>query len=113
MSRPTVIYDGTCDRCARWAATLVRDAGSTDIEVLSSSDPTVASRFPAVPPEAYQQSLQLVLPAGTRLEGAGAVEYLVTAIPKWRWARWLFRLPLARRAATIVYRVIARHRHVL
>ncbi len=111
VSRATVIYDGGCDACTRWAETLGRQNGAAQLDIVSSESVAGRDRLAAIPREDFAGSLQLVLPDGSRLQGANAIETLVTMLPRWRWLAPLFSLPFARPVADRVYRWIAAHRH--
>jgi predicted DCC family thiol-disulfide oxidoreductase YuxK len=111
-SRATVIYDGECEACTRWAETLGRQNGASQLDIVSSGSAAVRERFATIPREDFAGSLQLVLPDGSRLAGANAIETLVTMLPRWRWLAPLFSLPFARPVADRVYRWIAAHRHM-
>jgi predicted DCC family thiol-disulfide oxidoreductase YuxK len=111
--RATVIYDGECDACTRWAESLAKQNGAGGLDIVSSADPAVRDRFAQIPPAAFAGSLQLVMPNGSRLEGAGAIEELTQMLPGWRWLSPLFRLPFARPIAARIYGWVAAHRHRL
>ncbi len=106
--RPLVIYDGDCGFCQTWIARWqVRTGDAVDYE--PSQD--AGSRFPEIPPEAFARSVQLVLPDGSVFAGAEAVAALA-ALPSGRGVfLWMYRrVPGARAAAELAYRLIARHR---
>ena len=112
MTEPlaTVIYDGECDACTRWAETLGRQSGAAQLDIVPSNDMLVRDRFAAIPAADFGGSLQLVLADGTRLQGAAAIERLTRILPRWRWLAPLFRLPFARAIAAGAYRWVANHR---
>jgi predicted DCC family thiol-disulfide oxidoreductase YuxK len=112
-SRATVIYDGECEACTRWAATLGRQNGAAALDIVSSNDSLVRDRFATIPARDFSGSLQLVLGDGTRLQGAAAIERLTSILPRWRWLSPIFRLPFARAIAVRSYQWIAKHRHKL
>lgn len=109
--RATVIYDGGCEACTRWAETIGRQNGAAQIDIVSSDSPAVRERFASIPHDDFAGSLQLVMPDGARFQGASAIETLATMLPRWRWVTPLFTLPFARPIADRVYRWIAARRH--
>ncbi len=111
--RATVIYDGECDACTRWAETLSKQPGAAQLEIISSDNRAVHERFAAIPAADLTGALQLVTPDGTRLQGARAIEALIAFLPRWRWLGPLFQLPFARPVAARLYRWVASHRHWL
>jgi predicted DCC family thiol-disulfide oxidoreductase YuxK len=80
---------------------------------MTAEDPSAGVRFPWISRESLEESIHLVALDGRTWEGAGAVEMLVGILPGWRWASFLFRLPLARPAARRIYRWVARNRYRL
>lgn len=111
-ARPyTIIYDGTCDVCAR-SMELLRTWDRGDLlEIVASQEPGVRERFPGIPEAAYDESWQVIGPEGTRWQGAAALEEVLRILPRGRWFSWIFRLPLVRRLAERLYRGFARNRH--
>jgi predicted DCC family thiol-disulfide oxidoreductase YuxK len=109
-TRATVIYDGKCDACTRWAELLGRQNGAAQLEIVASDSAVVRARFASIPHADFAEALQLVLPDGSRLQGANAVEELAGLLPRWRWLSPLFALPLARPLAARIYRWIHAHR---
>jgi predicted DCC family thiol-disulfide oxidoreductase YuxK len=103
-----VLYDGTCGFCKTWIGRWRERTGES---VDHEPSQTAAARFPEIPPEAFAQAVQLVLPDGSVLAGAESVARLL-ALPR---GRGLFdsayrRLPGAAPAAELAYRIIAGHR---
>ncbi len=106
----TVLFDGSCPLCQGAVSRLkVWDREGT-LNYLPSQSPEAESRFPWISMEAVKDSIHLVGPKLEIWEGVGAVEELVRILPRWRWAAWMFRLPMARSVARRVYRWIARNR---
>ncbi|MGI8498811.1 MAG: thiol-disulfide oxidoreductase DCC family protein [Gemmatimonadaceae bacterium] len=111
MERPyTVVYDGECEVCGRLASLLARWDARRQLEIIPFQDPSVRLRFPNIPDSAYGDSLQLIGRAGTRWEGAVAVEQLLGILPRGWLLGWVFTLPFAGRIADRVYRRFARNR---
>ena len=108
-----VLYDGNCPVCRGAVDRLRAWDREGRLSFVSAQDPAVASRFPEVSPEDLRESLHVVDSQGRTWRGARAVEALVRILPGWRWAGWLFRLPLVRPLAEAVYRWVARNRYRL
>jgi predicted DCC family thiol-disulfide oxidoreductase YuxK len=83
------------------------------LSFLPAQDRAVPIRFPGISREELKKSIHVVDSEGRVWMGARAVEELVRILPGWRWAGWLFRLPLARPLAEAVYRLVARNRYRL
>jgi predicted DCC family thiol-disulfide oxidoreductase YuxK len=83
------------------------------IEVVPSQDPGVRARFPWIPPQAYEDALQLIGPDGRTWQGAVAIEQLLGILPKGKLIAWIFAIPFARRMADRFYRWFARNRYRL
>ena len=109
----TVLYDGGCPLCARWAFRLREWDREGALSFLPSTDPRVGDRFPEITPGALEASLHLVASDGRVWEGADAVEELLRILPQGKWLGGVFRLPLARPLARWLYRLVARNRYRL
>ena len=111
--RYTVLFDGHCPICRKSVEALGRWDRDGILEFLSAEDPAVYRRFPHLSDSALRESIHLVGPRGRVWEGAGAVEELLSVLPRLSWLRWLFRVPLARPVARRIYRWVARNRYQL
>ena len=71
----------------------------------------VASRFPEIPPEQFQQAVQLIDADGTRCSGAEAVfKTRALGMNKNGWL-WIYRnVPGFGPLSRLGYRLVARHR---
>jgi len=107
----TLVYDGACRICTRLVGVLERWDREERIEIVPSQNATVHARFPWIPPEAYNESIQLVGPGGRTWQAAGAIEQLLTLLPRGGLVAWVFRVPLVGRAADRFYRWFARNRY--
>jgi predicted DCC family thiol-disulfide oxidoreductase YuxK len=83
------------------------------MEIVPSQADGVRQRFPWIPAEAYQESLQVIGPGGERetTQGALAVATVIGLLPKGRWIAWMFRVPVLRPLAEWGYRTFARNRY--
>jgi predicted DCC family thiol-disulfide oxidoreductase YuxK len=109
----TVVYDGDCKVCTRLATALRTWDGGRMLEVVSSQQPGVASRFPWIPAPAYAETLQLVAADGNTWQGAAAIEQLLSVLPRGKPISWIFRIPFVRALADRFYRWFARNRYRL
>jgi predicted DCC family thiol-disulfide oxidoreductase YuxK len=111
--RAVLVYDGECPMCAGAAAWIARRAVPGGFELLPCQSPERLRRFPALPENACLEAMQLVLPDGRILAGAGALPEILGRLRGWGWLVAAFRLPGVGRAAPVVYRWVARHRHAI
>lgn len=70
MTRPLVVFDGSCGFCRKW---IVRwqDLTGDSVDYKPSSE--VAADFPDIPPGEFERAVQLIRPDGSRVSGAEAV----------------------------------------
>jgi predicted DCC family thiol-disulfide oxidoreductase YuxK len=112
LGRPyTLVYDGACRVCGKLVDVLNRWDRDQEIEIVPSQNTSVHARFPWIPVEAYAESVQLVGPGGRTWQGAGAIEQLLTILPRGGLIGWVFKLPYMGRAADRFYRWFARNRY--
>jgi predicted DCC family thiol-disulfide oxidoreductase YuxK len=108
--KPLMIYDGYCNFCKYWIGRWQRLTGDA-VDYLPSQNPQIAKRFPEIPREEFQKSVQLVEPDGNVFSGAHAVFLSLAKNPKWRWPlRWYKNSHAFANLAEWVYRFVARHR---
>jgi predicted DCC family thiol-disulfide oxidoreductase YuxK len=102
-SKPVLVFDGDCNFCRRWIARWQRHTGDR-VEYVPFQDAQVARRFPEIPREQFEQSVQLVESDGSVYSGPEAV---------FRVRGWPFdRVPGIAAVAEFAYRQVARHRPV-
>ncbi len=109
MKKPVLIYDGECPFCRRLVRLL---AGITKhrLELLPAS--VAAARFPGIPQESYQASMQWVAADGAVSEGALAL-FLALGSRRgfYRAGLWLYRrAPGFARLSESLYALVARNR---
>lgn len=109
----TVIYDGNCRVCSRFANLLRKWDRGRELEVVPSQAPGVMARFPWIPARAYREALQLIGPGGRTWQGSAAIEQLLDVLPRGKLVAWIFSFPFIRRLADRCYRWFARHRYLL
>ncbi len=107
----TVVWDGSCNTCARLVKLLERWDTRNEIETVPSQNTSVFMRFPWIPAEAYAEAMQLIGPGGRTWQGAGAIEQLLKVLPLGRPLSWVFRIPLVGRGIDAFYRWFARNRY--
>ncbi len=109
----TVVFDGDCRVCTRFANALSTWDSSRTLEVVPFQMPGVIARYPWIPDRAYGEALQLVKRDGTTWQGAAAIEKILDVLPRGRIVSWIFRIPFARAVADRFYRWFARNRNHL
>ncbi len=110
----TVIYDGNCGICTRLVRRLRRLDTRGRLEIIPSQTAGVHARFPWIPPNAYDESLQLVRKLdGRTWQGAAAVERIIDTLRAGWAVSWVFSIPFARPLAERLYRWVADHRDKL
>jgi len=105
-----MIYDGDCGFCTLW---IHRWQGVTceAVDYLPSQDAQVAARFPEIPREAFDGSVQLVEPDGSVHSGAEAVFQSLARNPDYRWLLDVYQeFPLFAHVTEWAYRLVANHR---
>ena len=107
----TVVFDGECSVCRRFAERLRRWDRENALDIVPSQGTGVKERFPWITQESFEASIQLVASDGTTVSGAAAFERLIRVLPVGRRLVWIFRVPLVRPLAEWSYRFFAGHRH--
>jgi predicted DCC family thiol-disulfide oxidoreductase YuxK len=107
--KPVLIYDGKCGFCRIWIdywKQITKDA------VHYAASQEVAPDYPQIPPAAFSESVQLVLPSGEVLSGARAVFETLAMDPSRRWLVTLYDgLPGFSEVTEAAYRTIAARRN--
>ena len=110
MIKSTLIYDGECCFCKRWAGRLSYFTNN-HVEYLSSSEALV--RFSQIPTENYNRSIKLVDSEGNVFEGAEAVFRTLACVPGKTWPLWVYQnIPGFALIAEWVYRTVAKNRKI-
>lgn len=105
-----MIYDGDCHFCRHWIERWKEDAGE---HIAFVPWQQVASRFPDIPQNAFENAVQWVGADGRVMSGADAVFRMIEASPYApRWMRWLWHFPGVKTIVRWSYRVIAKHRGI-
>ncbi|MGO9608483.1 MAG: lipase maturation factor family protein [Verrucomicrobiia bacterium] len=109
-SKPVLVFDGDCNFCRRWVSRW-REATGNRVECVPFQDPTVTQRFPELPRQQCEQSVQLIDTDGSVYSAAEAVFRALAFSPCHRWALWLYQhIPGVAPATESCYRSVAKHR---
>src|SRR5579859_7926630 len=82
--KPLMVYDGDCRFCGLWIRRW-RQLTGDPVDYIKSQDPQVAARFPEIPREEFNQSVQLIEPDGAVFSGAEAVFRALAKNPNLAW----------------------------
>jgi lipase maturation factor 1 len=109
--KPVMVFDGDCNFCTRWIRRWERMTRDR-IEYIPFQDPNTSRRFPAIPREQFEESVQLIETDGRVLHGAAAVFRSLSHREDSRGLLWrAYRtIPPFALASEAVYRFVARHR---
>jgi predicted DCC family thiol-disulfide oxidoreductase YuxK len=108
--KPLLVYDGECNFCKFWILRWQR-ATKDRVDYIASQDPRIAQQFPELPPESFEESVQLILPDGTVYSGAEAVFRSLTVSHAWGWLLWLYQnVPGFRPVTESAYHFVAHRR---
>jgi predicted DCC family thiol-disulfide oxidoreductase YuxK len=107
--RPLVIFDGNCGFCRIWIEYWKQLTGER-VDYAPSQE--AGERYPQIPAESFNQSVQLVTTAGVVISGARAVFTTLTYVPGRAWLLWLYEhLPGFAPVSEAAYQLIAGHRN--
>lgn len=102
------MFDGRCGFCRIWIEYCKRLTGE---RISYAPSQEVGGDFPEIPPEKFQQSVQLVLPDGEVFSGAHAAFQTLAYNPSAAWLLWAYdHVPGFAPVSEAAYRLIARHR---
>jgi predicted DCC family thiol-disulfide oxidoreductase YuxK len=108
--KPLMVYDGDCRFCGLWIRRWQQMTGDA-VDYLPSRDPQIASRFPEIPRQNFQTSVQLIEPNGTVFSGAEAVFRSLAKNADVHWPlRFYQSSPLFADITEWSYAFVARHR---
>ncbi|HTR41692.1 MAG TPA: lipase maturation factor family protein [Pseudomonadales bacterium] len=108
--KPLMVYDGDCRFCGLWIRRWQQLTGDA-VDYLPSQDPQIAARFPEIPPDHYQTSVQLIELSGAVYSGAEAVFRTLARNPNFHWTRRSYESSPAFADITEgCYRFVASHR---
>jgi len=105
-----MVYDGECGFCTLWINRW-RCATGDLVEYLPSQDPQITERFPEIPREVFDSSVQLIEPDGSVYDGAEAVFRSLSHHPHFRWPLDVYEVfPPFAAISEGSYKIVARHR---
>ena len=111
-AKPRMVFDGDCRFCGLWIQRWRQLTGEA-VDYLPSQDPQIAARFPEIPAEHYQTSVQLIEPDGSVFSGSEAVFRALAKYPKMKWPLKIYgSFPLFAAITERAYQFIAGHRSV-
>ncbi len=106
--KPLLIFDGDCHFCRRWIERW-RELTAGAVEYAPFQE--VAERFPEIPREAFERSVQFIETDGTVFSGAEAVFRSLGHKRSRRWMIWCYeRVPGFAAITEAAYRLVARNR---
>jgi predicted DCC family thiol-disulfide oxidoreductase YuxK len=108
--KPLMVFDGDCKFCGLWIRRWRQITGDA-VDYLPSQDPQIAVRFPEIPLEHFQKSVQLIEPDGKVFSGAEAVFRVLAYNPKIAWPYHLYQSsPVISKSTEGIYHFVAGHR---
>jgi predicted DCC family thiol-disulfide oxidoreductase YuxK/uncharacterized membrane protein YphA (DoxX/SURF4 family) len=112
-SKPLLVFDGDCQFCRRWIARWKNATGDA-VDYIPFQDESVASQFPEIPREDFEQAVHLILPDGSVSRGAEAVFGSLAEGGSYRWLLRLYRkAPTFADLSELLYDEVALHRTAL
>lgn len=109
-AKPLMIYDGECNFCRHWIERWRKLTGLT-VDYLPSQATEVMERFPEIPRDQFDRSVQFIETDGHVYHGAEAVFRSLAKNPgHQRFWRWYRRSRVFAVVTEACYRFIARHR---
>lgn len=109
-AKPLMVFDGDCNFCTLWIRRWQRKTGD-DVDYLPSQDANIATRFPEIPRERFESSVQLIDPDGAVYSGAEAVFRGLAKNPRRTTLLGLYQTyPSFAHATEWAYRLVAGHR---
>ncbi len=108
--KPLMVFDGNCNFCGLWIQRWRQFTGD-EVDYLPSQDPQIVSRFPEIPRESFENSVQLIEPDGELFSGAEAVFRTLAHNPKMEWPLELYlSSPTFSGFSERAYQFVASHR---
>ena len=108
--KPLMVYDGDCRFCGLWIRRWRQLTGDA-VDYIQSQDPQVAERFPEIPREEFNQSVQLIEPDGAVFSGAEAVFRALAGNPNFAWPLDYYESsPTIAKVTESSYKFVAGHR---
>jgi acetyl esterase len=113
LTRPVLLYDGNCGFCIRWVERIRRWDRHRRVQLIASQRRHEIPELPAIPVEALDRAMHLVLPDLTVVSGGGAVREVLRYLPGGAGLRLLLRIPGMPAVVDRGYGWVAARRHRL
>ncbi len=113
LTRPVLLYDGTCGFCRTWIDRLRRWDRAGRIDYVAYQQRAVVAGLPPITDDALDRAAHLVAPDGRVQAGARAVPLLLDYLPGGRLLKPFFHVPGVPWVADRVYAWVAANRHRL
>jgi predicted DCC family thiol-disulfide oxidoreductase YuxK len=108
--KPLMVFDGDCNFCKLWIRRWQQITGDA-LDFLPFQNPEIEKKFPEIPRENFQNSVQLIETDGEVFSGADAVFSSLAKNPKWQWPlRAYENSPVFANLTESAYKFVARHR---
>jgi predicted DCC family thiol-disulfide oxidoreductase YuxK len=109
-AKPVLVFDGDCNFCRRWISRWQQATGDR-VEYVPFQHPSVAERFPELPREQCEQSVQLIDTDGSIYPAGEAVFRTLAVAQHHRWPLWFYQhVPGVAPVTESAYRFVAKHR---
>lgn len=110
---PVIVYDGDCAFCRSQIARIRRSDRQGRFEYVPRQTPGLIERFPALERMDLNSGLRVITPDSTIHVGPDAVYVIARRLPRWRWAAWLYRVPVLHTLLRGAYAWVASRRYSL
>jgi predicted DCC family thiol-disulfide oxidoreductase YuxK len=108
--KPLMVFDGDCCFCTLWIRRWQQITGDA-VKYLPFQDSQIAARFPEIPREQFEKSVQLIETDGDIFHGAEAVFRSMGKNPKIQWPlRWYKKSSAFSKVTERAYEFVASHR---
>src|SRR5258706_11179176 len=108
-TKPLLIFDGDCNFCRHWIARWKNSTGDA-VDYIEFQDASIATRFPEISRDQFEQAVQLIEPDGSVYAGAEAALRSLAHGSHSHWQLWCYeKLTGIAFVAEFFYRLVARH----
>lgn len=113
MEKLILLYDAHCNLCVNSVKTLQRLPSRATLEFIPLQEAELPKLLPQASIEQLQSELHVIDENGEVFKGADAIISIVRTVRSLSWLASLYRVPLFRPVAQVMYRWIAKHRYQL
>jgi predicted DCC family thiol-disulfide oxidoreductase YuxK len=113
LTRPVLLYDGTCGFCRTWIDRLRRWDRAGRIDYVAYQQRAAVAGLPPITDDALDRAAHLVAPDGRVQAGARAMPLLLDYLPGGRLLKPFFYVPGVPWVADRIYAWVAANRHRL